>query len=87
MDVNTVLLGELIPSSSFRWLEQFHVYPVLVVFNLSLSLFIFLLLTAELGDYDPDEHPENYISEFEIFPKQSQKLERKIAEIHKNELR
>ncbi|ELW68455.1 FERM domain-containing protein 3 [Tupaia chinensis] len=42
---------------------------------------------AELGDYDPDEHPENYISEFEIFPKQSQKLERKIVEIHKNELR
>lgn len=47
----------------------------------------FLLLTAELGDYDPDEHPENYISEFEIFPKQSQKLERKMAEIHKSELR
>lgn len=47
----------------------------------------FLLLTAELGDYDHDEHPENYISEFEIFPKQSQKLERKMAEIHKSELR
>ncbi|XP_023393531.1 FERM domain-containing protein 3 isoform X2 [Pteropus vampyrus] len=45
------------------------------------------IVQAELGDYDPDEHPENYISEFEIFPKQSQKLERKIAEIHKNELR
>ncbi|KAB0373201.1 hypothetical protein FD755_014860 [Muntiacus reevesi] len=36
------------------------------------------IVQAELGDYDPDEHPENYISEFEIFPKQSQKLERKI---------
>nr|XP_051689720.1 FERM domain-containing protein 3 isoform X1 [Oryctolagus cuniculus] len=45
------------------------------------------IVQAELGDYDPDEHPENYISEFEIFPKQSQKLERKIMEIHKNELR
>ncbi|XP_060011281.1 FERM domain-containing protein 3 isoform X2 [Lagenorhynchus albirostris] len=45
------------------------------------------IVQAELGDYDPDEHPENYISEFEIFPKQSQKLERKIVEIHKNELR
>ncbi|XP_032979817.1 FERM domain-containing protein 3 [Rhinolophus ferrumequinum] len=45
------------------------------------------IIQAELGDYDPDEHTENYISEFEIFPKQSQKLERKIAEIHKNELR
>uniref|UniRef100_A0A8D0Y852 FERM domain-containing protein n=1 Tax=Sus scrofa TaxID=9823 RepID=A0A8D0Y852_PIG len=45
------------------------------------------IVQAELGDYDPDEHPENYISEFEIFPKQSQKLERKIVEIHKNEFR
>nr|XP_010585790.1 FERM domain-containing protein 3 isoform X2 [Loxodonta africana] len=45
------------------------------------------IVQAELGDYHPDEHPENYISEFEIFPKQSQKLERKIVEIHKNELR
>uniref|UniRef100_A0A3Q2I0N8 FERM domain containing 3 n=1 Tax=Equus caballus TaxID=9796 RepID=A0A3Q2I0N8_HORSE len=48
---------------------------------------IFKQMKSELGDYDPDEHPENYISEFEIFPKQSQKLERKIVEIHKNELR
>jgi hypothetical protein len=45
------------------------------------------MVTAEFGDYYPDEHPENYISEFEIFPKQSQKLERKIMEIHNNELR
>ncbi|XP_038625622.1 FERM domain-containing protein 3 isoform X2 [Tachyglossus aculeatus] len=45
------------------------------------------IVQAEFGDYDPDEHPENYISEFEIFPKQSQKLERKIVEIHKNDLR
>lgn len=78
-------MGELIASSSFGWQEPFHQYPILVVVNPSLSYF--LLVTAELGDYDPDEHPENYISEFEIFPKQSQKLERKIVEIHKNELR
>lgn len=78
------MLCELVPLSSFGWQEPFHVYPVFVVFNLSVY---FLLVTAELGDYDPDEHPENYISEFEIFPKQSQKLERKIVEIHKNELR
>ncbi|KAL1776528.1 FERM domain-containing protein 3 isoform X1 [Sigmodon hispidus] len=45
------------------------------------------IVQAEFGDYYPDEHPENYISEFEIFPKQSQKLERKIMEIHNNELR
>ncbi|NWR38734.1 FRMD3 protein, partial [Tachuris rubrigastra] len=45
------------------------------------------IVQAELGDYDPDEHPENYISDFKIFPKQSQKLEKKIAEMHKNEFR
>ncbi|CAM5146313.1 unnamed protein product [Natator depressus] len=45
------------------------------------------IVQAELGDYDPDEHPDNYISDFKIFPKQSQKLEKKIAEIHQNEFR
>ncbi|XP_041420336.1 FERM domain-containing protein 3 isoform X2 [Xenopus laevis] len=45
------------------------------------------IVQAEIGDYDPDEHPDNYICDFKIFPKQSQKLERKIVEIHKNELR
>uniref|UniRef100_A0A3B5L2Z2 FERM domain containing 3 n=1 Tax=Xiphophorus couchianus TaxID=32473 RepID=A0A3B5L2Z2_9TELE len=42
---------------------------------------------AELGDYDPEEHPSDYIRDFKLFPKQSLKLERKIMEIHKNELR
>lgn len=50
-------------------------------------LFVLWICSAELGDYDPDEHPENYISDFKIFPKQSQKLEKKIAEMHKNEFR
>lgn len=50
-------------------------------------IFLFWICSAELGDYDPDEHPENYINDFKIFPKQSQKLEKKIAEVHKNEFR
>ncbi|KAG7223459.1 hypothetical protein INR49_015563, partial [Caranx melampygus] len=45
------------------------------------------IVQAELGDYDPEEHPSDYISDFKLFPKQSLKLERKIMEIHKNELR
>nr|XP_033783344.1 FERM domain-containing protein 3 [Geotrypetes seraphini] len=45
------------------------------------------IVQAEIGEFDPDEHAENYIDDFKIFPKQSQKLERRIAEIHKNELR
>ncbi|XP_048854862.1 FERM domain-containing protein 3 [Brienomyrus brachyistius] len=45
------------------------------------------IVQAELGDYDLDEHPADYISDFQLFPKQSQKLERKIMEIHRNEMR
>ncbi|XP_078423878.1 FERM domain-containing protein 3 [Cetorhinus maximus] len=44
-------------------------------------------LQAELGDYEPHEHPEGYVSEIKMFPKQTQKLERKMEQIHKNELR
>ncbi|XP_078071525.1 FERM domain-containing protein 3 [Mustelus asterias] len=44
-------------------------------------------LQAELGDYEPHEHPEGYVSEIKLFPKQTQKLERKMEQIHKNELR
>lgn len=45
------------------------------------------LVLAELGDYDPEEHPADYISDFKLFPKQSLRLERKIMDIHQNELR
>ncbi|XP_062418142.1 FERM domain-containing protein 3 isoform X3 [Pungitius pungitius] len=45
------------------------------------------IIQGELGDYDPEEHPSDYIRDFKLFPKQSLKLERKIIEIHKNELR
>uniref|UniRef100_H3AFL8 FERM domain-containing protein 5 n=1 Tax=Latimeria chalumnae TaxID=7897 RepID=H3AFL8_LATCH len=44
------------------------------------------ILQAEIGDYDPGKHPEGYSSKFQFFPKHSEKLERKIAEIHKAEL-
>uniref|UniRef100_A0A3B4AQQ9 FERM domain-containing protein n=1 Tax=Periophthalmus magnuspinnatus TaxID=409849 RepID=A0A3B4AQQ9_9GOBI len=44
------------------------------------------IIQAELGDYDPEEHPSDYIRDFRLFPKQSLKLERKIMDIHKTEL-
>ncbi|XP_075287466.1 FERM domain-containing protein 5 isoform X2 [Opisthocomus hoazin] len=44
------------------------------------------ILQAEIGDYDPGKHPEGYSSKFQFFPRHSEKLERKIAEIHKSEL-
>ncbi|KAM8762812.1 FERM domain-containing protein 5-like [Acanthopagrus schlegelii] len=44
------------------------------------------ILQAEIGDYDPGKHPEGYSSKFQFFPKHSEKLERRIADIHKTEL-
>ncbi|CAL8293695.1 unnamed protein product [Boreogadus saida] len=44
------------------------------------------ILQAEVGDYDPRKHPEGYSSKFQFFPKHSEKLERRIADIHKTEL-
>ncbi|XP_043933647.1 FERM domain-containing protein 5 [Protopterus annectens] len=44
------------------------------------------ILQAEIGDYDPGKHPEGYSSKFQFFPKHSEKLERRIADVHKTEL-
>ncbi|XP_035013653.1 FERM domain-containing protein 5 isoform X3 [Hippoglossus stenolepis] len=44
------------------------------------------ILQAEIGNYDPGKHPEGYSSKFHFFPKHSEKLERRIADIHKTEL-
>ncbi|XP_054724794.1 FERM domain-containing protein 3-like [Uloborus diversus] len=45
------------------------------------------IIQSELGDYDPDEHPPNYVSEFKLLLKQTQRIEEKIAEIHQKQLR
>ncbi|XP_061750804.1 FERM domain-containing protein 5 isoform X2 [Nerophis ophidion] len=44
------------------------------------------ILQAEIGDYDPGKHPEGYSSKFQFFPRHSEKLERRISDIHKTEL-
>ncbi|KAI4872992.1 hypothetical protein NFI96_023660 [Prochilodus magdalenae] len=44
------------------------------------------ILQAEIGDYDPGKHPEGYSSKFQFFPKHSERLECRIAEIHKTDL-
>ncbi|NXJ94722.1 EPB41 protein, partial [Corythaixoides concolor] len=38
---------------------------------------------SELGDYDPDLHSPNYISEFKLAPNQTKELEEKVVELHK----
>lgn len=54
--------------------------------NLSFAVSFFPHFPAEIGDYDPGKHPEGYSSKFQFFPKHSEKLERRIADIHKTEL-
>lgn len=47
----------------------------------SLSAIIFSI--AEVGDYHPEDHPQGYVSEFKMLPKQNAKMEAEIMEIHK----
>ncbi|CAM9406630.1 unnamed protein product [Lampetra fluviatilis] len=45
------------------------------------------ILQAELGDYNPLDHHDGYVSAMQLFPRLSQKLEARVAEIHRHELR
>ncbi|XP_042741150.1 protein 4.1 isoform X4 [Lagopus leucura] len=38
---------------------------------------------SELGDYDPDLHSTDYITEFKLAPNQTKELEEKVVELHK----
>lgn len=44
---------------------------------------MYIVFTAELGDYEEDEHPDGYVSEFKMLPKQNAKMEEQIKELHK----
>ncbi|XP_052451184.1 band 4.1-like protein 1 isoform X4 [Carassius gibelio] len=41
-------------------------------------------IQAELGDYDPEEHGPDYISEFRFAPNQTRELEERVMELHRN---
>ena len=41
------------------------------------------LCAAELGDFSPRKHPPGYVSELQLFPGQTEDLEEKIAELHR----
>ncbi|GFU10213.1 band 4.1-like protein 3 [Nephila pilipes] len=49
----------------------------------TLALLGSYLVQSELGDYDPDEHGNNYLSEFRFAPNQTPELEEKVVELHK----
>lgn len=44
---------------------------------------IFILFSAELGDYQIDEHGPNYLSGMQLIPGMNEDMERKISELHK----
>ncbi|KAM9752128.1 band 4.1-like protein 1 isoform 1-T1 [Menidia menidia] len=39
---------------------------------------------AELGDYEPEEHGPDYVSEFHFAPNQTRELEERVMELHHN---
>lgn len=39
---------------------------------------------SELGDYDPEEYGNDYVSEFRFAPNQTKELEDKVVELHKS---
>ncbi|XP_074651901.1 FERM domain-containing protein 5-like isoform X3 [Tubulanus polymorphus] len=41
------------------------------------------IVQSEVGDYEPEDHQIGYVGEFNMLPKQTPKMEERIAEIHK----
>lgn len=39
--------------------------------------------TAELGDFNPDEHTEGYLSEFRFVQTQTMEFERDVQDMHR----
>lgn len=41
-------------------------------------------IQSELGDYDPELHGADYVSDFKLAPNQTKELEEKVMELHKS---
>jgi hypothetical protein len=41
-----------------------------------------LLVSAELGDFDPGRHSSGYVSEFRFFGTQTEEMEAEIEAVH-----
>ncbi|KAM9785625.1 band 4.1-like protein 1 [Neosynchiropus ocellatus] len=39
---------------------------------------------AELGDYEPEDHGADYVSDFQFAPNQTRELEERVMELHRN---
>ena len=65
------------PQSAYRYNNNKRIYDSPSLNALSLSL------TAELGDYDPEEHVDGYASAFKLYKRPSPGYEQKVEEIHR----
>ena len=50
-----------------------------------LALLLAWIVQSELGDYEPSEHTENYLSALRLLPNQNCKLEEVITRLHQTE--
>lgn len=66
----------LLASYTVQCMFFFLIFEILFFVNI-------YLITAELGDYHPDDHGPNYLSNMQLIPGQTVELEMKIAELHK----
>ena len=58
-------------------------HTVTVSLLLPMRLILPFFVTAEVGDYDPQDHLPGYVSEFKMLPKQNIKMEEQIQDTHK----
>ena len=49
-----------------------------------LNIYDIFTISAELGDFNPEEHTPGYLSEFRFIPGQSEDFEKEVAELHKS---
>lgn len=57
--------------------ERLHLPPSTAILLASYTV------QSELGDYQPEEHGPNYLSNMQLVPGQTEEIERKISELHK----
>lgn len=41
------------------------------------------VVQAELGDYDPEDHGVDYVSDFRLAPYQTREMEERVVELHR----
>ncbi|XP_022079809.1 tyrosine-protein phosphatase non-receptor type 4-like isoform X2 [Acanthaster planci] len=51
-------------------------------FNMA-ALLASYIVQAELGDYDPEEHPQGYLKNFNLVPDQTEEFTREVEHLHK----